>query len=51
MDVINNGAPAGTAHNVLTALAAERLVHGFYTVGDTPVGTTPPSPTGSTAIS
>jgi anionic cell wall polymer biosynthesis LytR-Cps2A-Psr (LCP) family protein len=37
VDVINNGAPGGTAHDVLTALAARGYTAG--TVGDPPVGT------------
>jgi anionic cell wall polymer biosynthesis LytR-Cps2A-Psr (LCP) family protein len=37
VDVINNGAPGGTAHDVLTALAARGYTAG--TAGDPPVGT------------
>jgi anionic cell wall polymer biosynthesis LytR-Cps2A-Psr (LCP) family protein len=37
VDVINNGAPAGTAHNVLTAVAARGYTAG--TAGDPPAGT------------
>ncbi|HYZ52369.1 MAG TPA: LytR C-terminal domain-containing protein [Streptosporangiaceae bacterium] len=37
VDVINNGAPAGTAHNVLTALAAKGYTAG--TAGNPPAGT------------
>jgi anionic cell wall polymer biosynthesis LytR-Cps2A-Psr (LCP) family protein len=37
VDVINNGAPAGTAHNVLTALAARGYTAG--TAEDPPTGT------------
>jgi anionic cell wall polymer biosynthesis LytR-Cps2A-Psr (LCP) family protein len=37
VDVINNGAPAGTAHNVLTALAARGFTAG--TAEDPPAGT------------
>jgi anionic cell wall polymer biosynthesis LytR-Cps2A-Psr (LCP) family protein len=37
VDVINNGAPAGTGHNVLTALAAKGYTAG--TAGNPPAGT------------